>query len=125
MKRTADLVRLGATLAVLIATTPVLPAAAKSAPAQTQCGTASWYALYSRTASGQMMNPKALTAAHRSLPFGTKVLVTNQANGRQLWVTINDRGPFIGGRIIDLSRAAAERLGFRDDGITKVCLKIG
>lgn len=66
-----------------------------------QVGHASWYALYSRTASGEMMNPSELTAAHRSLPFGTKVLVENLNNGRTVVVRINDRGPFIGGRIID------------------------
>lgn len=68
------------------------------------------------------MNPNAMTAAHKTLPFGTRVQVTNRDNGRTVWVTINDRGPFIKGRIIDLSRAAAERLGFKNDGITKVCL---
>lgn len=87
-----------------------------------QCGSASWYALHSRTASGQMMNPNAMTAAHRTLPFGTKVRVVNQHNGRELVLTINDRGPFIKGRIIDVSRAAAEKLGFRNAGHVKVCI---
>ena len=64
------------------------------------------------------MNPSALTAAHRSLPFGTKVLVENLSNGRSVTVTINDRGPFVKGRIIDLSKAAAQSMGM--SGIAKV-----
>lgn len=87
-----------------------------------ECGSASWYALTSRTASGEMMNPAAMTAAHKTLPFGTKVRVVNHANGRELEVRINDRGPFVKGRIIDLSRAAAEQLGFKRAGHTKVCI---
>jgi peptidoglycan lytic transglycosylase len=66
----------------------------------------------SGTASGQKLNPHALTAAHRSLPFGTKVKVTNKHNGRAVVVTINDRGPFVRGRVIDLTPAAARVLGF-------------
>ena len=95
-----------------------------AAPAQAipQCGSASWYALRSRTASGEMMNPSAMTAAHRSLPFGTKVRVTNKRNGKAVIVRINDRGPFIKGRIIDLSEAAARELGFVRAGHTKICL---
>ena len=90
-------------------------------PAQAQqVGHASWYALYSRTASGEMMNPGALTAAHRSLPFGTKVRVENLSNGRSVVVRINDRGPFIGGRVIDLSKAAAAHIGMVSSGTAKV-----
>jgi peptidoglycan lytic transglycosylase len=85
-----------------------------------QVGHVSWYALQSRTASGEMMNPSELTAAHRSLPFGTKVLVENLSNGRSVVVRINDRGPFIGGRIIDLSEAAAASIGMIDSGTAKV-----
>jgi rare lipoprotein A len=85
-----------------------------------QIGHASWYALHSRTASGEQMNPEELTAAHRSLPFGTRVLVQNLSNGRSVVVRINDRGPFIGGRIIDLSKAAAESIGMVDAGTAKV-----
>ena len=65
-----------------------------------------------RTASGERMNPGSLTAAHRSLPFGTKVRVTNRKNGRSVVVRINDRGPFTRGRVIDLSNAGARALGF-------------
>jgi rare lipoprotein A len=85
-----------------------------------QVGSASWYALHSRTASGEMMNPSELTAAHRSLPFGTKVLVENLNNGRTVVVRINDRGPFTGGRIIDLSKAAAASIGMINSGVAKV-----
>jgi rare lipoprotein A len=85
-----------------------------------QVGHASWYALYSRTASGEMMNPSAMTAAHRSLPFGTKVLVENLNNGKAVVVRINDRGPFIKGRIIDVSKAAASTLGMLGSGTARV-----
>jgi len=85
-----------------------------------QTGHASWYALHSRTASGEMMNPSAMTAAHRSLPFGTKVLVENLSNGKAVVVRINDRGPFIKGRIIDVSKAAASVLGMLGSGTARV-----
>ena len=85
-----------------------------------QVGHASWYALHSRTASGEQMNPSELTAAHRSLPFGTRVLVENLSNGRSVVVRINDRGPFVGGRIIDLSKAAAQSIGMLGTGTVKV-----
>jgi rare lipoprotein A len=65
-----------------------------------------------KTASGERMNPSALTAAHRSLPFGTRVRVTNKKNGRSVVVRISDRGPFVRGRVIDLSPAAARAIGF-------------
>ncbi|HRP77566.1 MAG TPA: septal ring lytic transglycosylase RlpA family protein [Aquamicrobium sp.] len=91
-------------------------------PAFAQCGSASWYALTSKTASGERMNPAAMTAAHRTLPFGTKVKVTNQRNGKVVTVRINDRGPFIKGRVIDLSKAAAHELGFVSRGHTPICM---
>nr|MDJ0983204.1 septal ring lytic transglycosylase RlpA family protein [Kiloniellales bacterium] len=88
--------------------------AARYAPGEVpdydQVGEASWYGpgfQGRKTASGVRFNMNALTAAHRSLPFGTQVRVTNVENGRTVVVTINDRGPFAGGRIIDLSKAAA------------------
>ncbi|MDQ6436212.1 septal ring lytic transglycosylase RlpA family protein [Mesorhizobium sp. LHD-90] len=90
--------------------------------ASAQCGKASWYALTSRTASGERMNPSAMTAAHRSLPFGTKVRVTNKRTGRSVVVRINDRGPFIRGRIIDLSRGAAQKIGMISSGHASVCM---
>src|SRR5262245_19349697 len=76
----------------------------------------------SRTASGEQAQPGALTAAHRALPFGTRVLVTNHRNGRSVIVRINDRGPFIRGRIIDVTPAAARSLDF--SGLTPVSLSV-
>jgi rare lipoprotein A len=86
-----------------------------------QLGHASWYSLPANiTANGERMNPNELTAAHRSLPFGTRVLVENLSNGQSVVVRINDRGPFIGGRIIDLSKAAAASIGMVNAGTAKV-----
>jgi rare lipoprotein A len=90
------------------------------AEAASQCGKASWYSMGTKTASGERMNPSALAAAHRSLPFGTKVRVENLNNGRSVVVRINDRGPFAGGRVIDLTRGAAERLGMIRSGVAPV-----
>lgn len=96
--------------------------AANQAEAATpNCGRASWYALTSKTASGERMNPAGMTAAHRTLPLGSKVRVTNQTNGKSLVVRINDRGPFIKGRVLDLSKGAAKQLGFVGAGHAKVC----
>jgi peptidoglycan lytic transglycosylase len=94
------------------------------ASAEGKAGVASVYSTESGsgTASGQKLNPGALTAAHRSLPFGTKVKVTNKSNGRSVVVTINDRGPFVRGRVIDLTPAGARVLGF--SGLTQVTLNI-
>ena len=92
--------------------------------AKTQNGIASVYGYEtgSRTASGRHLKLSALTAAHRSLPFGTKVLVTNKRNGRTVTVEIIDRGPFVKGRVIDLTPAAAKSLGF--SGLTLVSLAV-
>jgi rare lipoprotein A len=88
-----------------------------------ECGLASVYSSQSEeTASGEDTSAKNLTAAHRSLPFGTLVHIDNQENGRSAVVRITDRGPHVSGRIIDVSQAAAHELGFAD--LTKVCLKI-
>lgn len=90
-------------IVMLLAVSPV---------ANAQSGIASVYAHSGgRTASGEAVTPGALTAAHRTLPFGTHVRVTNKRNGRSIVVRINDRGPFVRGRIIDLSPAAAHALG--------------
>jgi rare lipoprotein A len=78
---------------------------------------------WSRTANGGRLNPGALTAAHRRLPFGTRVRVTNLKNGRSVVVRISDRGPFVRGRIIDVTPAAARVLGF--SGLTPVSLTNG
>ena len=90
-------------------------------------GDASWYgpAFHGRsTASGERYNMLDLTAAHRTLPFGSYVRVTNRVNSRSLVVRINDRGPFVGRRIIDLSYTAAKILGIPKDGVMKVTLKV-
>jgi rare lipoprotein A len=77
----------------------------------------------SQTASGERMNPGAMTAAHRTLPFGTRVTVVNNRNGRAVVVRINDRGPFVSGRVIDLSPAAARAIGV--SGLAPVSLTVG
>jgi peptidoglycan lytic transglycosylase len=91
--------------------------------ASAQTGVASVYA-YSggKTASGEHASPSALTAAHRTLPFGTRVEVTNNRTGRSVVVRINDRGPFVRGRVIDVTPAAAHALGF--SGLAYVTLKV-
>lgn len=84
---------------------------------------ASWYGPGfhgKRTANGECFNTHALTAAHRTLRFGARVRVTNKTNGRSIVVRINDRGPFIGGRVIDLSNASARALGV--SGVAKVVI---
>jgi len=98
-----------------------------SAMAQVQVGKASFYADKfegSPTASGEKYRASRLTAAHKTLPFGTKVRVTNLANNESVVVTINDRGPFVEGRIIDVSKSAAERLSFFNQGTAEVKLEI-
>ncbi len=92
---------------------------------RSESGIASVYSTESGsgTASGQKLDPQALTAAHRTLPFGTKVRVTNKKNGHSVVVTINDRGPFVSGRVIDVTPAGARALGF--SGLTQVTLKVG
>jgi rare lipoprotein A len=90
--------------------------------ARAESGIASVYAYSgSKTASGERVNPAALTAAHRTLPFGTQVRVVNKRNGRSVMVRINDRGPFLRGRVIDLTPAAARVLGF--SGLAAVTLE--
>jgi rare lipoprotein A len=81
---------------------------------------ASWYSVGSQTASGEAMNGNALAAAHRTLPFGTRVKVENLDNGRSVVVRINDRGPFIAGRVIDVTRSAAQELGMIQSGVAEV-----
>ncbi len=92
-----------------------------------ESGIASYYAnsLHGRrTANGERYDPKALTAAHRTLPFGSRVRVTNLDNGRSVVVRINDRGPHVEKRVIDLSYAAAQELRFIDHGTTRVSLEV-
>jgi rare lipoprotein A len=87
-------------------------------------GMGSYYWQPQRVASGGWFNPNAMTAAHKTLPFGTKVRVTNRNNGRSVVVTINDRGPYIKGRIIDLSKAAAKQVGMTASGVAPVSVTV-
>jgi len=92
-----------------------------------QHGKVSWYGRRfagRTTASGERFDPHALTMAHRSLPLGAVVDVTNDANGRHVRVRVNDRGPYHGNRVADLSRAASERLGFVDSGVTDATIRV-
>lgn len=92
-----------------------------------QIGTASWYGpgFHGKlTANGEVYNMHAMTAAHKTLPLGCKVQVTNLNTGKKIIVRINDRGPFHGGRVIDLSKKAAQKLGMLKSGHTKVHIKI-
>ncbi len=103
----------------------VLPLFATPALAQGPCGhgvriTSAYYWEGSHTASGQRFNPHGLTAAHRTFPFGTRLLVMNPHNGKSVTVTINDRGPFVRGVGLDLSRAAARTIGM--SGTATVCM---
>ncbi len=107
------------TLLAMLSILQTVPTEAAAAAA-TQCGKASWYAMTSKTASGERASPNSMTAAHRTLPFGTKVRVTNQRNGRSVIVRINDRGPFVKGRVIDVTKKAATKLGFLKSGWARV-----
>ena len=90
----------------------------------TYSGQASYYWEPQALASGGRFNPNALTAAHKTLPFGTRVRVTNQRNGQSVDVTINDRGPYVGGRIIDLSKAAAGAINMQGAGVAPVTVQV-
>jgi len=100
------------------------PAVVQSqAPNFAEIGTASWYGTWHQgrlTANGERFDARAFTAAHRSLPFGTILRVTNLATGKMVKVRVNDRGPYIKGRTLDLSAAAAKALGITKDGIARV-----
>jgi rare lipoprotein A len=87
-------------------------------------GVASFYTEDEWTANGEKFNTRAMTAAHPTLPFGTRLRVTNVTNGRSVVVRINDRGPFVPGRVVDLSEAAAENLGMVERGVVKVKLDV-
>jgi rare lipoprotein A len=104
------------------ADTPAL-APAPADPVAVTRGTASYYHDKfhgRRTANGEIYDRSRLTAAHRSLPFGTRLRVTNRENGKSVTVVVNDRGPFVKGRVIDLSRAAASKLDFLKVGLAEV-----
>lgn len=95
--------------------------------AWTQSGRVSWYGpgFHGRpTASGEIFDANELTMAHRSLPLGSQVRVTNLDNGRSAVLRVNDRGPYVRGRIADLSRAAARRLDFVDDGVVQARIEL-
>ena len=105
------------------ATAPTLP----PPPATGTVGLASWYGPHHHgrpTASGQLFDMNALTAAHRTLPLGTRVRVTNVENGRSVVVRITDRGPYVGERVIDVSQAAADALGMLERGVAPVRLEV-
>jgi rare lipoprotein A len=121
---------------VAVAAKKHTPFATRKRPADTQTskrpadtpdgshGIASFYAHGTQTASGEKFDPTDLTAAHRTLPFGTRLRVTNVATGQSVTVRVNDRGPFIPGRVVDVSQSAAETLGLVGRGIAKVKLDV-
>jgi rare lipoprotein A len=98
--------------------------ASNSSSGGTYSGKASYYWQPQRVASGGWFNPNAMTAAHKTLPFGTKVRVTNQNNGQSVVVTINDRGPYIAGRVIDLSKAAAHSINMQGAGVVPISMTV-
>jgi len=113
-----------AALSSMVLTFAPLAIVAAKEQARAESGIASIYSTESGsgTASGQKLNPEALTAAHRTLAFGTQVRVTNRNNGKSVVVTINDRGPFISGRVIDLTPAGGRALGF--SGLAPVLVEV-
>lgn len=129
-----------ATLGLVLAASPVtltpgqsgsfvseVAASEKIRVAKTLSGPASWYGGKfhgRRTANGERFDMNEMTAAHRSLPFGTRVRVTNERNGRSVVVRINDRGPFVDNRIIDLSRGAAAAVGMVRTGVAPVRVEV-
>jgi rare lipoprotein A len=113
----------------LSSATPVLATSQGwSTPGEILHGKASWYGVAcnggTRTASGQRLDDWAMTAAHKRLPMGTKVRVTNLENGKSAVVTINDRGPYIEGRIIDVTKGVASKLGFLNRGVVSVQIEV-
>ena len=100
------------------------PAAARRAASGASHGVASYYTEGTKTASGEKFNTLEMTAAHPTLPFGTKVRVTNLSSGRSVTVRVNDRGPYVQGRIVDVSYSAADALGMVGKGVAKVKLDV-
>jgi rare lipoprotein A len=110
---------------ILLLSSLALGFAPTAVEAASSCGTASYYGPGfhgNLTASGERFNSQAMTAAHRSLPFGSRVRVTNQSNGRSVVIKINDDGPHYGNRIIDLSEAAFSRIASLGQGLASVCI---
>ncbi len=111
-------------LAVLSGAMAVLALTPDTARAESLHGQASYYSHAGRTANGEVFRPDDMTAAHRTLPFGVRVRVTDIHTRRSIVVRVNDRGPFTRGRIIDVSRGAAEALGMTSRGVTAVELEV-
>lgn len=127
MKTSTRLAFAAAVFACAFPAVPTVLAVENAVVLQTLSGVASWYGSQfqgRRTANGERFDMHGLTAAHRSLPFGTAVRVTNHANARSVVVRINDRGPFAGGRVIDLSRAAASSIGMINSGTARVTIEV-
>jgi rare lipoprotein A len=101
-----------------------LVARAAAGPRTASQGVASFYSEDTETASGEKFDKNELTAAHPTLPFGTRVKVTNMSTGRSVTVRVNDRGPYVRGRIVDVSYSAAEALGMVDKGVANVKLDV-
>jgi rare lipoprotein A len=114
----------GLRLASVTSTPVVFPPVKPAAPKGSSYGIASFYRHHTRTASGEAFDERQLTAAHRTLPFGTRLRVTSVATGRSVTVRVNDRGPYVPGRVVDVSYSAAEALGMVGRGVTKVKLDV-
>jgi rare lipoprotein A len=105
-------------------TASMIFAGANGADLRAQTGIASYYKSGLRTANGERFNPHGMTAAHRSLPFGTRVKVRNVKTGQSVVVRINDRGPFVAGRVIDLAFGAARVIDLHGSGVARVSLEV-
>lgn len=103
---------------------PFLPTGNSGGTHTASQGLASFYTEGSRTANGEKFDPHELTAAHPTLPFGTRLRVTNVASGRSVTVRVNDRGPYVAGRVVDVSYSAANALGMVGRGVAKVKLDV-
>jgi rare lipoprotein A len=110
----------GPRLASVTSMPVLLPPDKRVEPKISSYGIASFYRHHTRTASGEKFDERELTAAHRTLPFGTRLRVTSVETGRSVTVRVNDRGPFVRGRVVDLSYSAAQELGMVGRGVTKV-----
>ena len=107
-------------LLILISMICISPVSAFAQSAPATIGKASYYQTGKTTANGEHFNPNGMTAAHKTLPFGTRLLVTNVATGKSVVVRVNDRGPFIRGRVLDLARGAAAAIGMIPAGTASV-----
>lgn len=107
-----------------LAVAGVLAFVSVAAEAKPVTGMASYYKSGHRTANGERFNPMGLTAAHRSLPFGTRLMVTNLKTGKAVMVRVNDRGPFIRGRVLDLSLGAARVVGLTSSGVARIKFEV-